>query len=176
MPAFAMSVSEGMRGCLRAVCAGLLLTTLAGCADGKSSPTNGTEASRPRTLVLDAARPEASIGLSEVTAVENAVGLQIPVLEVTNPDQKPVQVFVFLEGQMNGNRERIQLGHFAPFPPDRPGTFTVSMTAMQGLRQKGVQTPLKQRRIVLRLASLSQDVSPGGVRLRIGPVRWLYKE
>jgi hypothetical protein len=163
---------RGTKGWTCSVCGYLFLATLWGCTDRKPTAPSRAEFASREVLVLDQSRPEASIDVSADRTMANAVGFQIPVLDVTNASLKPVQVFVFLEGHIDGKSERTQLGHFALFPPNQPGNFSISLTAARRRIRAGV----KPRLIVLKLASLSQGASLEGVRLRIGPLLWMSKE
>jgi hypothetical protein len=99
---------------------------------------------------------------SGVTAPETKKFVRIEVAEVVNPQRIPISFHVFYAAP---REERVLLGVFSLFPPDRPGTFIVPSQGR--LRSGGTVT--------VELVPATGREELHNVRVRLGRVAFVDK-
>jgi hypothetical protein len=139
-------------------CCVILLGCLRGVArDGVSDErSNASEDQGPFSLDLERRSLSQAIG-PEVLEPQAKRFVEIEIVEVFNPDRIRIAFEVHYQGE---NGEKVLLGTFGLFPPDRRGRFIVATRGR--LRSGGV--------IILSLQVLDKVGPEDEVRVRVGPI------
>ena len=103
--------------------------------------------------------------------------LEVPVSRVKNPHLTGFAIFVYLAWTPDQPgpkaRQKVSIGNFGVFPPDRPGRFTLRASqAFAEARKRGVT--LRENRpellFVMRKVRASEAWTP--LEVTLGPVTW----
>ena len=124
----------------------------------------------PVMIKLTAEEPNGGFAIEANTIPPTADVLEIPILTVVNPTQIPLSVYVYLnvnEGKNEREAERIQLGSFSIYPPDRPGKFLLSPP--EPLRKL---LPSAKLEMTFALKRVDESKTWSNVEVEIGRPTW----
>lgn len=112
-----------------AVCGLLFWALLLGGARAMGQGLGGDQHQRqaaPTRVTLTNERPAGYFPLDPETLASAPPILGVTITRVVNPGKTPFQVFVYLSYQSGAGRtepEKIRIGNFGLYPPDRPAGF-----------------------------------------------------
>ena len=134
---------------------------------------------RPTQVKLTNERTVASFPVAQ-QLLEDAPVLEVSVTKVTNPAETPVAIFVYLAPggkKEQPEPEKILVGNFSLYPPDRAGIFLLhASTAFTELRKKGWASGSKEVRLVLELKRLRETQAWTPLEITIGAPKWSHEE
>ena len=137
-----------------------------------ASPELSVPISKP--LKLTSQQPVASVRVAPNVVAEGRDILEVPVIEVRNPRQTPIEISVYFSSVGKGSPKegRIEVGSFSLYPADRPGNFLIRATkALETLRTKGWE-PGSELSLIFEMRPVRENEGWGDVAVTIGEVKW----
>jgi hypothetical protein len=156
---------------------GLLTCALlfGGAASGGRSLGGGPQRpSQPAPLTLTNERPTGYFHLDPETLASAPPILTVRITRVVNPGETPFQVFVYLSYQSGAGRtepEKILIGNFGLYPPDRPAGFLLrASTAFRKLKTTGSRPT--NIRLLLEMKRIHPKSPWTPVAIAVAPPEW----
>lgn len=133
------------------------------------------------TITLTNRRPSANVSIPPRILRNPLPILEVPVASVRNEKRTPFAIFVYLawkHGQPGlSKRQKLLVGNFAVFPPDRPGRYTLRVSnAFRELSKNRKNLERLQLDLQLEIRRVHENRPWTSVEATIGPVRWLREE
>lgn len=122
------------------------------------------------TIKLSTDAPNGSFALDTNLIPPAADVLEIFITKVVNPSQTPVSIFVYLhdnEEKSDRDVERVPLGSFSIYPPDRPGKFLLPVPLS---RRKLL--PGSKALMTFELKRVDESKTGTKVQVEMGPPKW----
>ena len=158
----------------------LLSLILAGClcfpqateACGSRPVVLATEA-----LVLSEAQPARRVQLPANARSGSLPFLEVPILEISNPEKMGFSIQVYLERTRStaseGDTERVLLGTFTPYPPDQAGSFLLRASkGFDKLKETRANTAEDRVNLLLEVKRLHPNKPWTPLVVKIAPIRW----
>ena len=140
--------------------------------DQNASPELTVPISKPLKLTNE--QPVASVRVAPRIVAAGRDILEVSISEVTNPTQTPVEISVYFSavGKGSTKEDRIAVGSFSLYPPDRPGNFLLRGTkALETLRTKGWDTG-SELPLVFEMRRVRENETWSGIAVTIDQVKW----
>ncbi|MCM3901391.1 MAG: hypothetical protein ND866_06775 [Pyrinomonadaceae bacterium] len=137
----------------------------------------GQEKMAPITLTKE--RAVNSFPVTPQTLAAAPQILEVSVTKVVNPEKLPVAIYVSLSPageKAVPELEKIPLGNFSLYPPDRPGKFLLQATAAFDKLKGAVAPKANEVRLVLEMKSLDAKESSAPVEVTLAPPQWRTDE
>jgi hypothetical protein len=128
-------------------------------------------------VTLTETQPAARIRLPASIRAAPAATLEVPVVRISNPQEMSFSIFASLEwrrpAQASTGNEKIQIGVFTVYPPDRTGSYMLrASTAFEKLKAMGVDLGRDQVVILLEMKRTNPNKAWSAVQVEIAPLRW----
>ena len=155
----------------------LIMAGCLSCSPAIQVAAPETAADSSRGVTLTETQPEARIQLPSNTRSSPAAVLEVPVVRISNPDKMSFSIFVYLEwcrpGEGPARNEKILVGNFTVFPPDRTGRYTVrTSTGFERLKTMGADLPRDQVVFLLEMKRTNPNKPWSTVVVEIAPLDW----
>jgi hypothetical protein len=132
------------------------------------------------SITLTKERPVNTFPISPQTLAAAPKILEVTVSKVVNPEKSQVAIFVYLSrtGEKKGiEDEKIPLGNFSLYPPDRPGKFLLQTSgAFDNLSATVADPKAPEVRLALEMKSLDATKSSAAVEVTLAPPQWRSDE
>ena len=157
---------------------GLLLWALllGGTQHSEQSPGEGIQGpAKPTSVTLTNDHPTGFFILDPETIASAPPVVAVSLTRVVNPNKTPFQVFVYLsylpEAGEKPRTQRILIGNFGLYPPDRPGG--ARLRASNAFRQlKAARPKPTEVRLVLELKRIHERRPWTPIEVTVAPPNW----
>jgi hypothetical protein len=155
----------------------LLLVGLV-AAGGQAIPAGNYE--EPASITLTSGRTTGSFPLDSETLASAPPILSLTLTKIVNPEKLPFQILACLSYRSEGSakshdgRQKILIGNFGLYPPDHPGTFSLSTSnAFAELKSKAPKP--SEVRLLLEMKRIHESAPWTPVEVTVAPPEWPRK-
>jgi hypothetical protein len=155
----------------------LFLASYMCCLHAMEAAAPGKAVESSSDVTLTEIQPVARIPLPAAIRAAPAPILEIPLARISNPQEMSFSIFVSLEwsrtAQGAARKEKILLGNFTVYPPDRPGNYILrASTTFEKLKALGADLVRDQIVVALEMKRTNPNQPWSPVQVEIGPLRW----
>jgi len=155
----------------------LFLASCMWCLHVMQTAAPGKAVESTSDVTLTEIQPAARIQLPAAIRAAPAPILEIPLVRISNPQEMSFSIFVSLEwsrpAQRAAGKEKILLGNFTVYPPDRPGNYILrASTTFEKLKALGADLGRDQIVVALEMKRTNPNQPWSPVEVEIGPLRW----
>jgi hypothetical protein len=147
------------------------------CPPPMPTAVSGRAVELSSRVTLTETQPVARIQLPTSIRAAPPPVLEIPLVKISNPQEMSFAIFVSVEwsrpAQGGAGKEKVLLGNFTVYPPDRTGNYMLrASTTFEKLKTLGADLSRDQIVVVLEMKRTNPSQPWSRVQVEIGPLRW----